>query len=105
MISIVFYAELINHQFITIDNTFPYKSNQIKQETSLKKLHHEKYSIIFGSSRIQQLSDSIVGDSILNLNYIYARPDSIYNFLKKLDKTHWKNIEKVYVFLDFNCPL
>lgn len=103
MISIVFYAELINHQFITIDNTFPYKSNPNQTRNLLKKLHHEKYSIIFGSSRIQQLSDSIVGDSILNLNYIYARPDSIYNFLKKLDKTHWKNIEKVYVFLDFHA--
>ena len=58
--------------------------------------------LFFGSSRIQQLSDSIVGDSILNLNYIYKDPSSIYNFLKKLDKTHWKNIEKVYVFLDFH---
>ena len=55
------------------------------------------------SSRIQQLSSSIVGEPILNFNYIYARPDSIYNFLKKIDKRYWENIKKVYVFLDFNA--
>ena len=48
-------------------------------------------------------SSSIVGEPILNFNYIYARPDSIYNFLKKIDKRYWENIKKVYVFLDFNA--
>ena len=103
LISIIFCAKLINHQFITIDNTFSYKSNANQTKNILKKLGDEEYSIIFGSSRIQQLSSSIVGEPILNFNYIYARPDSIYNFLKKIDKRYWENIKKVYVFLDFNA--
>ena len=103
LISIIFCAKLINHQFITIDNTFSYKSNANQTKNILKKLGDEEYSIIFGSSRIQQLSSSIVGEPILNFNYIYARPDSIYNFLKKIDKRYWENVKKVYVFLDFNA--
>ena len=48
LISIIFCAKLINHQFITIDNTFSYKSNANQTKNILKKLGDEEYSIIFG---------------------------------------------------------
>lgn len=100
--SIILCAKLINFQYIKIDGIFSYETNPNQTRNLIKKLNDEKYSIIFGSSRIQQVSSSIVKENLLNLNYIYARPDAIYDFLKKLDQNHWENIERIYVSLDLH---
>ena len=102
LMSIILCAKLINFQYIKIDGIFSYETNPNQTRNLIKKLNDEKYSIIFGSSRIQQVSSSIVKENLLNLNYIYARPDAIYDFLKKLDQNHWENIERIYVSLDLH---
>ena len=102
-LGIIITSKAINNQYIKIHGVYSNSSSPNQTRNLLKKLYNDKYSLIFGSSRIQQLSSSIIKEKSLNINYIYARPDIIFDFLKKMDDIYWENTNKVFISLDFHA--
>ncbi len=102
-LGILITAKSINNQYIKIHGVYSNSGNPNQTRNLLKKLNNDKYSLIFGSSRIQQLSSSIIKEKLLNINYIYSRPDIIFDFLKRMDDVYWENTNKVFISLDFHA--
>lgn len=92
-------AEIVFNQSIT-HKKFGYTEYYSKYQ--YEKLKHNKYSLIFGTSRSQKLSSKELNINLLNLHNIYGEPEGILNFLSQLDKNQIQNITHIYYLVSID---
>jgi hypothetical protein len=97
MVMVVIYiaidAEMVFNNSLT-NKKFGYTEYYSKYQ--FDKLKYNQYSLIFGTSRSQKLSSSMLNINILNFHGIYGQPDGILNFLLQLNQKQIQNIKQIY---------
>lgn len=66
-------------------------------------LKEDKYSIIFGTSRSQQLHYDETDIPILNFASLYGNSINVLEFLEQLSTNQIKNINRIYYLIDDHC--
>lgn len=67
------------------------------------KLEHDKYALVFGSSRTMLIDREILGQPVLNFSSsIYNNPGDILALLKMFNQRQLKNITEIYYLIDIN---
>jgi hypothetical protein len=66
-------------------------------------LKKDKYSLVFGTSRSQQLYTDGTTIDILNFAALYGNSINVLEFLKQLNNNQIKNINKIYYLVDDHC--
>lgn len=90
--------------YMLFDNSITDKKFYFTKAYSKKQfeaLKHDKYTLVFGHSRIARISSDMLNEKVLNLENIYhKRQDSVYNFLIQLSPIQINNINNIYYILD-----
>lgn len=77
--------------------------------TSVMLAQHLKkapYTLVFGTSRSNHISDKFLQTPILNFSSsLYGRPTDVLFFLKHLSNEQRKNISEIYYLVDLGCMI
>jgi len=65
-----------------------------------ERLERAPHSLVFGTSRTQQISSELMGEPLLNLHTVYGNPRDIVRFLQSLPEAARNNIVRIYVLAD-----
>lgn len=95
-------VDLIGTDVIPVDGWKRLSSNSFVLQHQLDKLRSHRYILVFGTSRNNMLSADYLHAPTLNLNFVYGEPGEILSCLRMLDQTQLRNIEKVFVLVDYH---
>ncbi len=77
-------------------------SHQMLLRHQLNTLRESPHVVVFGTSRNNMLSPAYLNRPVLNLNYVYGTPREILKCLRALDPRQIRNIEKIYMLVDYH---
>ena len=77
-------------------------THQMLLRHQLNTLRKSPHVLVFGTSRNNMLSPEYLQRPVLNLNYVYGTPREILKCLRALDPQQIRNIEKIYVLVDYH---
>ena len=67
-----------------------------------ERLRSEEATLVFGTSRTNQIASPILGETALNLHYVYGNPNVVGDFLSRLDSSQWQNVRRIVFLVDFH---
>lgn len=77
-------------------------SSRFHLQDQLARLSGGSYSLSFGTSRSNQLSEELVGRPLLNMSYVYGNPSVVADLLDRLTDEQWRNVDKLYFLVDLH---
>ncbi len=77
-------------------------THQMLLRHQLNTLRESSHIVVFGTSRNNMLSPEYLKRPALNLNYVYGTPREILKCLRSLDPQQIRNIEKIYMLVDYH---
>jgi hypothetical protein len=95
-------VSLIGTDVLPLRNWKRLDSHQMLLRHQLNTLRTGPHVLVFGTSRNNMLSPDYLKRPVLNLNYVYGTPREILKCLRSLDAQQLRNIEKVYMLVDYH---
>lgn len=95
-------VSLIGTDAVPAPNWRRLDAHQMLLRHQLNKLRTSPHVVVFGTSRNNMLSPAYLNRPTLNLNYVYGTPREILKCLRSLDPQQIRNIEKIYMLVDYH---
>lgn len=93
---------LIGTDIIRAPNWKRLDTHQMFLQHQLNKLRSGPHILVFGTSRNNMLSPEYLNRPVINVNYVYGTPRAILKCLRTLDEQQIRNVEKVYMLVDYH---
>lgn len=106
LIALFVFAEgvaLIGTDILPAKNWRRLDTHQMLLRHQLNTLRASPHIVVFGTSRNNMLSPDHLKRPVLNLNYVYGTPREILKTLRALDPQQIRNIEKIYMLVDYHA--